>query len=266
MKFVSFATALCALAGVASADVTLTGGSGNVVNSGLTLMVDTGGQSGADVTIRRYDEWTSPPSTLNSIFNTGDQEIADDLTFVPQIGVGLLTNLGFAVANSNGPVGSAFTGGQVRISFYDLGTGNVIPSAFGFTAFTANLPALNLAPNGSTRLSFGAAGAQALNGLGWLFGNANGVYASLKYTTVTGTGGFTIANAGMQARNGGIIGSSTDNLYGIGPGPNPTGAFNFAGTPYADSAWFIETNDFPAPGSFALLGLGGLFAARRRRS
>jgi hypothetical protein len=271
MKLVSFAAALFALSGFASADITLTGGTGNVLHTGMTLSLHTQSLPGGDVTIRRYDEWADAAtvpvgtSTQTSIFTTGTQEIADDLTFAPQVGVGRLTNLGFAVANT-GPAGSVMTTGQVRITFYDVTTGNVVPSVNGFTSFTANLPAaLNLAANASARLSFGAAGAQALNGLGWYFDNRAGVYASLAAITAVGTGGFTVANFGQTTRNGGTVGTSTDQMVGVTAGPQPTGFFSFGGTPYADSAWFIETNDVPAPSSFALLGLGGAFAARRRR-
>lgn len=268
MKRALTAVSILALAaGSATADIVLQGSSANVLHTNLTLVAGADFAGAGDASIKRYDEHTAPPSVLNANFRTGGQEIADDLTFAPQVGVGLLTNLGFAVANSNGVAGSVFTGGQVRIAFYDIVTGLAIPSLGGFTSFTANLPAMTLAPGAGLRVGFGAAGAQSLNavGGGWYFGAATGVYASLQILSVTGTGGFVIADAGMQLRNGGAIGSSTDNLVGIGAGPQPTGFFNFAGAPYADSAWFIETNDVPAPSSVALLGLGGLIAARRRR-
>lgn len=268
MKLALSVLAMTALAGTATADVVLTGGSGRVLQTNLVLSPEAhSAGGGSDVSIKRYDEWTAPPSVLNAIMTSGTQEIADDLSFIAQPGAGLLTNLGFSIANSNGPAGSSMTGGSVRITFYDLTTGLVVPSVGGFTSFTAGLPAVALAPGGSTRVSFGAAGAQALNnlGLGWYL-PAGGVYASMAYLTATGTGGFTIANAGIQLRNGGTIGTSTDSLVGVNAGPQPTGPFNFAGAPYADNAWFIETNDIPAPGSIAILGLGGLLAARRRRS
>ena len=235
-----------------------------VRQANIQLVVDDrGGSAGTDAVTRRYDEWTAPPSALNAIMTTGAQEIADDLTFTAAAGVSRLNTLGFAVANSNGPAGSTLTGGQVIIRFYDLVSGLAILSVDGFNGFTANMPALSLAPGGSTRLSFGA---NALEGLNTYFDGRSGVFASLQYNSVTGTGGFTIANAGMQIRNGGVVGSSTDSLVGVTAGPQPTGFFNFGGNPFADSAWFIDTNDVPAPGSVALLGLGGLFAARRRRS
>lgn len=235
--------------------------------TGLTMVVDERGSTGAgDVVSRRYDNWTNPPSLLNALFTTGGQEIADDLTFIPGGSLSRLSNLGFAVANSNGVAGSSFTGGQVVIRFYDVDTGLPILSVDGFNGFTANLPALALAPGGSSRISFGAFGTTGLEGLNTYFLGRTGVFASLQFNSVTGTGGFTIANAGMQLRGPIAVGSSTDVMFGIGAGPMPTGAFNFGGTPLANSAWFIDTNDVPAPGSFALLGLGGLFAARRRRA
>jgi hypothetical protein len=265
LRHVAFtASVVAALAGAAAGDVVLTGADTNVLQTNLTMTM--GGTGSSDAVLRRYDEWTpaaAGTSALTSIFTTGAQEIADDLTFAPQVGVGQLNTLGFAVANSIGPAGSSFTGGQVRIAFYDLTTGLAIPSINGFTGFTANLPVLALAPGGSSRINFPAGG---LTALGWYFDNRPGVYASLKFNTVTGTGGFILDHAGMQTRNGGTIGSSTDQLVGVTTGPQPTGFFSFGGTPFADSAWFIDTDSVPAPGSIALLGMGGLIAFRRRRS
>ncbi len=260
--------AIAGLATSASADLVIhTPAVQNVLQSGLTGQIDRGSNGSADATSRRYDRWTSaaPISTvLNGVFTCGGQEVADDLglTALAPGNAGWLDSLGFAVGIGSG-AGTTFTGGVVKISFYDGVSGNVIPSVGGFTGFTANLPTLALTGAGSSsRISFGAG---ALRTLGWYFGDNNSIYASLQIQSVLGT--MPLANAGMQLRGGGTpIGTSTDNLVGIGAGPLPTGFFNFGGTPLANSAWFIDTESVPAPGTFALLGLGGLIAGRRRRA
>lgn len=234
----------------------------NVVHTNATLYPEGTLPGGTDAVGRVYDEWTAPPSVLNGLFTTGGQEIADDLSMLP-VGAGWLDNLGFAVAN-NAPAGSGriLTGGQMRVAFYRQSNGSVITSIGGFTGFTTNLPVLNLAAGGSTRLSFGVG---ALKGLGWYFDTPN-IFASLTWVTAIGTGGFSIADAGMQLRNSGAIGTSVDGLVGVGPGPNPTGPFGFNGTPYADSAWFIDVDSVPTPGTLGLLAFGGLLGVRRRRA
>lgn len=266
MKSVAVAL-LCVSAGTAAAGVINRPAVLNDIHTNLTMQVDQSFQGGAtDVVARRYDLWnTTAPvsSTLTSVFRTGGQEIADDLNLTPQpIGsAGWLDTLGFAVGNATG--NGALTGGVVRIAFYDQATGNVIPSVGGFTGFTANLPVLNLTTAGaSSRINFPAGG---LKSLGWYFGDTNAIYASLTVVSVLGT--LPLADVGMQTRASATpIGSSTDNMVGVTTGPNPSGAFNFAGNPVANSAWFIDTDTVPAPGSLALLGLAGLVAARRRRA
>jgi len=247
------AAAVAVAAGLAQAQ------SGAVIHTDAVTFAEMPSGGNTDVVSRVYDQWTSPPSNLTSVFVTGGNQIADDLNMLP-VGAGWLQTLGFAVGNANGAAGSAFTGGQVRIAFYRQSDGSAIQSINGFSAFTANLPALNLAPGGSSRINFGATG---LASLGWYFDTPN-IYASLQITAVTGTGGFTLDNAGMQTRAGGVIGSSTDNLWNLGPG-GTTGPFNFGGTPVANSAWFIDVDTVPAPGTVTLLALGGLIASRRRR-
>lgn len=267
----SVAVGLFAVAGIAvsaSAAVVLTPPAvQNVLHTNLTAQIDRGPSGNIDAVTHRYDLWTSTApvsSVLNGVFTTGGQEIADDLhlTALAPGNAGWLDTLGFAVGIGTG-TGTTFTGGVVKISFYDGVTGNAIPSLGGFTGFTANLPALALTGAGaSSRVSFPAGGLKAL---GWFFGDNNSIYASLQIQSVLGT--MPLANAGMQLRGGGTpIGSSTDVLVGVTAGPQPTGAFSFGGAPLANSAWLVDTDSVPAPGSFALLGLGGLVAARRRRS
>jgi hypothetical protein len=206
------------------------------------------------VVSRNYDNWTNPGSLLTSVFTAGANEIADDLNMTPPAGVGLLSTMGINVANSNSPTGTALTGGSVLVRFYDMGNAN----AFIF-GFTANLPALNLAAGGSSRLQFAAAALEGFN----VFLPQN-ILCSLQWNTATFSGtGASIANLGFQTRGPINIGASTDNLFNVTGGGTP---FNFNGAPLANTGIFIDTNSVPAPASAALLGLGGLIAARRRRS
>lgn len=225
-----------------------------VIQAGLAAYdesADTGGGIAAVTTV--YDNWTAPPTVLRSVFVAGTDEIADDLTFPAGMpaGAGLLSNCGFNLANANGPAGSALTGGQMAVRFYRLDDGNFIGG------FNANLPALNLGPGGSARLQFADGALESIN----ILIPTSGVYMSLQVNTLTGTGGFTTANAGYQTRSPNAVGSSTDNLYNVTLGGTP---FNFGGTPIANTGLHIKTNDVPEPAGLALLGLGAL-ALRRRR-
>lgn len=209
-----------------------------------------GGESGAVVN-ENYDNWRAAAqggaSNLLGLYNTAGRELADDLNMI-NVGAGWLDSCGFSVANANGPAGSALTGGSGTVRFYRQSDGGFIDG------FNFNLPALNLAPGTSSRISFAAG---ALASLEIYLPSA--IFASVQYSTLTGTGGFTIANAGQQIRGPINTGSSTDALWDDGAG------FNFGGSPAANSAWFVKTDNVPAPGSIALMGIAGLVAGRRRR-
>jgi hypothetical protein len=197
-----------------------------------------------------YDNWTNPASLLTGLFASGTDEIADDLTTVGPAGVGLLSNTGINAANANGAAGSALTGGQIAVRYYRLDNGTFI------SGFNANLPAVNLAPGGSVRLQFADGQLEAFN----ILIPTVGVFMSTQWNSVTGTGGFTIANAGFQTRGPINVGSSTDNMINVTTATN----FNFGGQPVANGGLHIRTNDIPEPASFALLGLGALALLRRR--
>lgn len=239
------AVALVGLAGSATASVVFHG------QAPLSAVVDTRAvpESETGDTVRGatlvYDRWTNPPAVLQAIYNSGGNEIADDLRM---IGGGLLCDMGINVANANGPAGVTLTGGTMNIRFYDFFTGLFI------SGFVANLPVVALAPGGSVRLSFGL---NTLNGLGIIL--PPDIYASLQVATTTwSAAGPTTANAGIQIRNPGAVGVSADGMIDVTTNL-PVG---FGGAPLSNTGIKVY---IPAPGSLALLGLGGLFAARRRR-
>lgn len=210
-----------------------------------SLVIDLNGNIVEDISpavdVTRYDNWTNPPSALTGVFNTGGAEIADDLNMT---GMGHLGNVGVNIANT-GTTAWAATGGSGIIRFYRQSDGSFI-GGFGF-----NLPALNLAVNSSTRLQFGDGALAGLNI--WL--DTTNIFMSVQYTALNGA---SLATVGMQTRGPVGIGTSTDNMINVG-----SGNFNFNGAPLANGG--LKVAIVPTPASLALLGLGGLAAARRRR-
>jgi len=227
----------------------------NTVNAFAVDEGWTGGGAGPRAVSEQYDNWRAAAqggvSNLTGLFVAGTNEIADDLTFGgPPLGAGLISDCGLNIANASGPTGSTLTGGQLAVRFYRLDNGLFI------NGFNANLPALALAPGASTRLSFGPGALEPLN----MFLPTSGVFMSLQVNSVTGTGGFTAANAGYQTRGPINTGSSTDNMINVTTNSN----LNFGGNPLANGGLFIKTNDVPEPASLGLLVVGALAMFRRR--
>jgi hypothetical protein len=239
MKKLLAVLAFAGMAGVANAEIVDNGVitidlAGNVINQGPSPAVD--------VTV--YDNWTNPGSNLQALYKVGGDEIADLLVMT---GGGLLGSCGINVGNSAATgSGLVLTGGVGVVRFYDGGTGNYI------NGFSFNLPALNLAVGGSSRISFADGALAGLN-----INLPNTVYMSLQYTSVLGT--VALSDVSHQIRNPVIVGSSADGIINITSNQN----INFGGNPVANSGYFVKL--VPAPSSVALLGLGGLMAARRRR-
>ncbi len=243
MKKVLAVLALAGLASVVNAEIVDNGVvtidlAGNVVENDLFPAVD----------VEVYDNWRAAAqggaSNLQALYRAGGNEIAElcNMTAGGQLGsMGL--NVGNSAATGSGLV---LTGGAGTVRFYNGTTGAYI-NGFNFT-----LPVLNLAVGNSSRINF-ADGSLA----GFNFILPQSVFVSVQYTSVTGT--VTLADVSHQIRNPINTGTSTDGLIDVTTNTN----ISFGGNPLANAGLYIKL--VPAPSSAALLGLGGLLAARRRR-
>lgn len=243
MKKVFAVLALAGLASVVNAEIVDNGVitidlAGNVVENDLFPAVD----------VEVYDDWRATAqggvSTLQALYRSGGNEIADLCNMTAG---GRLGSMGMSIGNSAAAgSGLILTGGTGTVRFYN-GTSGAFISGFNF-----NLPPLNLAVGGSSRISFADGALAGLN-----IDLTQNVYVSVQYTTVTGT--VSLADVSHQIRNPHNTGSSTDGLIDV----TTNTSIAFGGNPLANAALFIKL--VPAPSSAALLGLGGLLAARRRR-
>jgi MYXO-CTERM domain-containing protein len=190
-------------------------------------------------------------------FNPGANVIALDDVFVtdaaagnaPQLQVNLVSVGIRRLANAPAVSVSLF---WAEITGTDFATWSFsAPTLIG----TANLPA-----NGTTAVTTPVT---ASNLAGLFTANLNKLLAP-------GFGGFAIGVAftnsdtlnGWRVVNSPTVGASANGFWIDQPPPN---RFVFSGNPPSDFMIRIEGVGVPTPGAAALLGLGGLLAARRRR-
>ncbi len=269
MKFVSMMIAVAGAASAANAGVILD--TSNAAYSHLqsfsAFAIGEGSGSGNSTTVvtAGYDNWTSPATGVTSLFPTaglpgggaGGDEIADDLTLAGAApGVGRVSTIGWNIANPTAAgSGTNILTATMVIRLY-TSTGALILTNQGFGGFSFNVGfGAGLGPQVSTRIQ-----SNDLGNNSWFIPGATGVFMSIQTAAMTGTGG--LAAVGYQTRGPIIIGSSTDSLIDV----TTSTAFNFGGNPLANTGLYLNTDNVPAPASFALLGLGGLIAARRRRA
>lgn len=194
----------------------------------------------------------------NQSGNTITRMVVDDTVWAgPTLTGQSVLTLRFSVANLNTSTVSA----RARVRFY-LDNGSGAPGNY-YTGFTFNALAFG---SGVTTVT-GSLAANAFLAVapgtrlwaGIVFDNNNGA---------TGATAAQLDNLGQGIFNPVDIGSSADSAFqttaaGSFVANNPAGSsFNFNGNPVANFGWEFVV---PAPSSLALLGLGGLVAARRRR-
>lgn len=248
IKLALCALTLTTLAGAASADVIAETGSfqnagtqtidlnGNVLSSarGATTTVFSNLQTGyaADRAFSSTD--------LTAVFG-------DELTMT---GTGRLQEFSFTIFNSGTSAG-ALTSAQMQIQFYRASDGSSIGG------FNVNTGTLNLNAGFFTALN--------VTGLDALNINLDTTDIIVTQTILSRVG--TASRLGLVSTTPTSVGSSVDQLYidaaDVGGGVGGFYNITSAGVPVAFKAGYQVV--VPAPGAFALMGLGGLVATRRRR-
>lgn len=175
----------------------------------------------------------------------------DDTAIVPN-GIQRLTSMGLNVANLN-PVGQRLVSFTGTVQFFNAGLAPI--GGFGFNSNLSSLAGGGLdGGGGSIRISFSDGSLDSLN----IF-LTNVAYTTWTFDTAVFTNGGTINTLGLQIRNPTDVGSSNAGLMVLNNGIVPVSGQS------ANTSIFIRTDNVPTPGALALLGLGGLAAARRRR-
>lgn len=242
---------LCALAGAAQADIVPTIDIGEYTLDRATGAVSPAGGVG-DATLERYRNWDGT-SVLQGAFVTGSgTRNGDDYSMIAGPGP-YLDSMGFNVYNGNA-AGQRLTQVNGTLEFFD--TGGALISAFTYNSNLSTLAGGGLDGQTSIRLSFAAG---SLLSLGVIVPNAG--FVTNTFTGSTFLAGGSAANLGLQVRNPPLTGTSTDQMIIAGAIVSSP----FGGAPAGNTSHFITTSDVPAPGTLALLGMGGLIAGRRRR-
>jgi hypothetical protein len=260
--------ALAGLAGSAVADIEIMAGD-LVRGQSLTIgqAQDFGNRATAGASYSNIDTYTG------SVFSNGGAAtvsgngitrlVADDITFaLPYLAGQSFTQFTFSVANLNLVAVSA----RPRVRFWLAdGAGGGPGTYYSGIGYTFNA------------ISFGANSVGLFSATlspGFLQPAAGQtLWAGITFDNNNGATGATIAqlnNLGQGIFNPPAVGSSADRFFQTTAAGsffntnNPAGTLtNFGGNPVGNFGWEFVV---PAPGSVALLGLGGLVASRRRRA
>ncbi|MBU6413669.1 MAG: hypothetical protein KGS45_09350 [Planctomycetes bacterium] len=254
MKNVFAILALTALAGAAQADIVI-----DAVETGRFTIGQPGGGIAAvpNSIYSNVDTFSGQAYAIGGATNISGNTItrlfADDIICAAHT-AGPITSFHFNVANLNTSVVSA----RARVRFY-ADNGSNAPGTY-ITGYTFN--PISFTANSVTTY--------VATGISIVDQGTNKFWAGITFDNNTGATGATEAqlnNLGMGLFNPVDIGSSADTAFGTTAAGSflvnsPAGAnFNFNGTPNANFGWAF----IPTPSSAAMLSLGGLMAARRRR-
>jgi hypothetical protein len=260
--------ALAGLAGSAVADIEIQAGD-LIRGQSYTLgqATDFGTRATPGASYSNIDTFTgsafSNGGAANQAGNSITRMVADDISFaLPYLAGQSFSQFTFSVTNLNTVAVSA----RPRVRFWLAdGAGGGPGTYYSGIGYTFNA------------ISFGA------NSVGLFTGTigpgflqpapGQTLWAGITFDNNTGATGATIAqlnNLGQGIFNPPAVGSSADaffqttaagSFFGTN---NPAGTLtNFGGNPVGNFGWEFVV---PAPGSVALLGLGGLVASRRRRA
>ncbi|MCL4221891.1 MAG: hypothetical protein KJZ65_11055 [Phycisphaerales bacterium] len=244
-KTILGALALVAIAGVASADVIM---EDNLQFAGH-IFTDVHGnthsqQRGTPITI--YSNTSSAANAATSSLNLNTRW-GDTLNMT---GTGVLDAFSLTVFNSASGNTGVINTYDVDVRFYRISDSSFIGGFIGQINFGISA----LSPGYYSVVTF-----TGLSGFGINLDTANILATQAR---VAHTGGS--IRMGVASLSPVTIGSSPVSFYKDDPSSPPAGFYVFSGgaTP-ADLGYRVDV--IPAPGAFALLGLGGLVATRRRR-
>lgn len=245
-KGILSALALVAIAGVASADVIV---EENLQYAGH-IITDVYGNTqahnrGTNITI--YSNTSSPANVATSSLSLNTRW-GDTLNMT---GTGILDAFSLTVFNSGS------SGNTGVINTYDVDVRFFRADNFAFMGgFTGQI---NFGINGLATGFYSVVTFTGLAGLGINLDTPD-VVATQARTAHTGAS----FRMGVASLSPVTIGSSPVTFYRDDPAAPPAGFYVFSGgTVPADLGYRVDV--IPAPGAFALLGLGGLVATRRRR-
>lgn len=197
------------------------------------------------------DVYNNHPSASNFGLSSTDLTSiwGDELTTT---GTGTLQEFGLTIFNSGSSAGPLVTA-DVAINFFRISDSSLIGGFTGTLDFGAGLN-----PGFFSRVTF-----TGLDGLGIDLDTTN-ILVTQQRTDHTGTA----SRLGIASLMPILVGSSPDDMYvdsdTVGGGVPGFYNFTVAGAPApANPGYRVAV---PTPASMALLGLGGLFAARRRRA